>query len=165
MADFTLEVGVVHHLFKNIIHALAVQRQFQALDLEGPVDEVGSDGDLVGKKRIFSVDDLDAIDRDKLQVFKELAAVDVVRELDSRFNRLDQAKDGLDTHSDIHKLGNFSSQQTLEGGVDEGSDLLGGLKPGAEGNLLELSGGGRGEGKNSNGSNADFWVLSGVVNQ
>jgi hypothetical protein len=165
LGDFAFDLVEVHQLFENVVHTLSVQIEFQTLDLEGLVDDVHGEGELVGDKGFFSVDDLDAIDRNDLQVFEELAGVDVVRELDAGFNGLNQGKDVLEAHSDVQKFRNFSDQKALEGRVDERGDLLGRFEPGAKGNLLKFSGGRRSEWKDGNGGDANFRVLGGIVDQ
>jgi hypothetical protein len=164
-SGFRGKTSDIQELFEDVVHTLRVQREFQTLNGERLTDDVGRHGNFVGDKGFFSVDKSHAIFKDNLQTLEELATMDVVRELDTTVNTLDQGQDVFNVLSDGEKSGRFSVLQALEGGVNEGGNLSGRFEPGAEGDLLKFTHGGSGEGKDSDRSDTDLGVFSGVVDQ
>jgi hypothetical protein len=99
------------------------------------------------------------------KVLNKVVRVDVLGILVTILEGLDKADQRLDHLASRLELRNLGTDQGAEGGVDKGGNLLGGLEPGPDGNLLPLSGGGLSKRQDGNSSNSNLSILSGVINE
>jgi len=98
-----------------------------------------------------------------LKVANKFSKVVVLRVLSAVVVRLKGLDDGGSLEANGLQLGDLGDGEALQGAVDEGGNLLGRLKPGAHGDLLDLGHGRLGPRDDRDGGNPDQGVFGGVV--
>ena len=163
LADVALLGDGVHGAVQKVVHTLGVDAVGHSLENEGRVVDLPVHVDLDGDSSLLAVDPGVLVADSSPQVIDVLTEVVVVGVLGSVLVGLDHVDDALGLEADSLQLRDLSVDQALEGAVDEGGNLLGGLEPGAGGDLHELGRGRLSPGKDGDGGNADLGVLGRVV--
>ena len=167
--DLAARVGsflvVEQDLVDQLVHALSVDGPFGSVELEAVAEDLGDPG--VPDGSVGSVVGLDVgplLANNEVQVFNPSGLIEVLGVLVTEFEGLDQSEQRPDLLAFKLEFGDFGTGQSLEGGVDEGSNLLGGFEPGPDGDLLEFRSVGLSPGQNLDGGNPDFGGFSNVIN-
>jgi len=123
---------------------------------------VGLNGELVWDQRLLGVDQLEVPDDEGPQVLDEGGDVKGVRVLDAIDLGLDEWQQSPSLVRDGLQLWDLGVSQGTNSGDNEGPDLLRRLGPGADSQLLELSGSWDGEWQNRDSGDPDLGRLDWV---